>query len=410
MNPTNFLPYGRHRVEEADIAAVSEVLRGDWLTTGPAVDGFERAFAAAVGAAHAVACSSGTAGLHLAALAAGLGEGDAAVVPAITFLATANCNRYVGAEVVFADVDPETGLMRAEHLEAALAAAGDRRVKAVYPVHLNGQCADLEAIGGLAREHGLTVIEDACHALGATYHPASAAPTPIGACAYADMAVFSFHPVKTIAMGEGGAVTTGDAALWRRLMRLRSHGMVREADGFEGTELAFDADGQANPWYYEMPEPGFNYRASDIHCALGLSQLSRLDAVVARRRALARRYDRRLAPLKPLLRPVMRMETCLPAWHLYVVHVDFAAAGIDRARLMRALRRRGIGTQVHFIPVHQQPYYRRRYGRLDLPGARAYYEHCLTLPLFPAMTEADVDRVVTALSDCFGAPAGGLRP
>ncbi|MFQ5955291.1 MAG: DegT/DnrJ/EryC1/StrS family aminotransferase, partial [Kiloniellales bacterium] len=312
----------------------------------------------------------------------------------------------VGAEVVFADVDPETGLMQAEHLEAALAGASEGRVKAVYPVHLNGQCADLEAIRGLAHEHGLTVIEDACHALGATYHPASAAPTPIGACAYADMAVFSFHPVKTIAMGEGGAVTTGDDALRRRLARLRNHGMVHDADAFESAELAFGADSLANPWYYEMPEPGFNYRASDIHCALGLSQLKRLEALVARRRALARRYDRRLAPFKPLVRPVARMGSCTPAWHLYVVHVDFAAAGIERARLMRALRQRGVGTQVHFIPVHEQPYYRRRYGRLDLPGARAYYERCLTLPLFPAMTEADVDRVVTALGDCLGAAAG----
>ncbi|MCH9019169.1 MAG: UDP-4-amino-4,6-dideoxy-N-acetyl-beta-L-altrosamine transaminase [Proteobacteria bacterium] len=400
MSTARFLPYGRHSIDDADVAAVTEVLRGDWLTTGPKVKAFEEAFAAAVGARYAVACSSGTAALHLTALAADIGVGDAAVVPTLTFLATANCNRYVGAEVVFSDVDPDTGLMEAEHLEAALARAGDRRILAVYPVHLNGQCAELNAIRELAEKHGLMVIEDACHALGASYRPDDAGEAKIGAGAFADMAIFSFHPVKTIAMGEGGAVTTNDEVLYRRLMRMRNHGMTRDAEAFTSADLAFDAEGAANPWYYEMAEPGFNYRASDIHCALGLSQLAKLEAFVARRRVLAERYDRLLAALAPLVQPIARTPGCTPAWHLYVVHVDFAAAGVSRATLMRQLRDAGIGTQVHYLPLHMQPYYRRRYGPQELPGAQTYYDRCLTLPLYPAMADSDVDRVAEALGQC----------
>ena len=393
-----FLPYARHSIDEADIAAVAEVLRSDRLTTGPTVKAFEEAFAEAVGARYAVACSGGTAALHLAALAAGLGEGDAAVVPTLTFLATANCNCYVGAEVVFSDVDPDTGLMEAEHLEAALAQAGDQRILAVYPVHLNGQCAELNAIRELAEKHGLIVIEDACHALGASYRPADAGEAKIGAGAFADMAIFSFHPTKTIAMGEGGAVTTNDVALRDRLVRMRNHGMRRNPEPPEFPALAVDGEGHPNPWYYEMLEPGFNYRLSDIHCALGLSQLAKLEALVSRRRALAERYDRLLVPLAPLVQPIAHTPRCTPAWHLYVVHIDFGAVGVSRATLMRRLHDAGIGTQVHYIPVHMQPYYRRRYGPLELPGARAYYDRCLTLPLFPAMADTDVERVVETLS------------
>ena len=405
MSEAPFLPYGRPGVDDDDIDAVADVLRGGWLTTGPKVKAFEEAFAATVGARYAVACSSGTAALHLTALAAGFGEGDAAVVPTLTFLATANCSRYVGAEVVFSDVDSDTGLMEAEHLEAALARAGDRRIRAVYPVHLNGQCAELNAIRELAEKHGLMVIEDACHALGASYRPADAGAAKIGAGAFADMAIFSFHPVKTIAMGEGGAVTTNDETLYRRLMRMRNHGMTRDAEAFTSADLAFDAEGAANPWYYEMAAPGFNYRASDIHCALALSQLAKLEAFVARRRALAERYDRLLAPLAPLVQPIARTRGCDPAWHLYVVLIDFARAGVSRAALMRRLHAGSIGTQVHYLPVHLQPYYRRRYGDLDLPGALAYYERCLSLPLFPAMADEDVDRVVDALAETLaGAP------
>ena len=396
----SFLPYGRHCIDEADVAAVTKVLRGDWLTTGPAVPAFEKDFAETVGARHAVACSSGTAALHLAALAAGLSEGDAAIVPSVTFLATANCCRFAGAEVVFADVDAQTGLMGPEQLESALDRAAGQRVRAVLPVHLNGQCSDLQGIQAIAKAHDLTIIEDACHALGSTWDAPDGNRTKIGDCTYSDMAMFSFHPVKTIAAGEAGAITTNDEAVSRRLSHLLNHGMVRDAAAFRSADLAFDSEGSANPWYYEMPELGYNYRLSDIHAALAHSQLGKLKEFSVRRRKLAGQYDELLAPLTPIVRPVPHAQGCDPVLHLYVVHIDFAAAGTTRSKVMNLLREAGIGTQVHYIPVHMQPYYHERYGNLELPGARTYYESCLSLPLFPAMAEGDVGRVVDALGEC----------
>jgi len=397
MASTPALPYGRHLIEEDDVAAVAEVLRGDWLTTGPAVERFETGLGAATGARHAVACANGTAALHLATLALGLGPEDAAVVPAVTFVATANAVRLVGAEPVFADVDPETGLMRPADMEAALARAG-RPVRAVLPVHLAGQTADMAAIGALARERGLRVAEDACHAIG-TVDPEGA---PVGACRHSDLATFSFHPVKTVAMGEGGAVTTNDNALAARVRSLRNHGLTRDPAQWSQADEAFGPDGQANPWYYEMPEPGLNYRASDINCALAASQLGKLERFAARRRALVERYDALVADLAPVVRPLGRVPGCDPAWHLYVVLVDFEAAGVDRGTVMRRLGERGVGSQVHYIPVHRQPYYRARTGDLTLPGADAYYARTLTLPLFPGMAIEDTERVVTGLSTALG--------
>jgi UDP-4-amino-4,6-dideoxy-N-acetyl-beta-L-altrosamine transaminase len=394
-----FLPYGRHQIDEDDIAAVVSVLRSDSLTGGPLVAEFEKAFAERVRARFAVACANGTAGLHLAAMALGLGPDDAVIVPTLTFLATANAARYIGAEVTFADVDAATGLMRQEDLQEAIARTNTRKASAIIPVHLNGQCVDMESVAEFAGRHGLRVIEDACHAIGATYRMRSGEEVRVGACRHSDMAVFSLHPVKTIAMGEGGVVTTNDPELHASLLRLRNHGMVREASRFVQPEEAFDADGQPNPWYYEMPAPGYNYRASEIHCALGLSQLRKLDRFLAHRLELADIYDRMLAPLAPMVRPIPRVAGCASGWHLYVVQIDFKAVGVTRATLMRELLGRGIGTQVHYLPVHRQPYYRSRYKNTQLPDADAYYASCLSLPLFPAMSETDVKKVVTALED-----------
>jgi UDP-4-amino-4,6-dideoxy-N-acetyl-beta-L-altrosamine transaminase len=399
------LPYGRHFLEQDDRDAVMEVLRGDWLTTGPVVGEFEHALAKRCGAAHAVSCSNGTAALHIACLTLGLGSEDTAIVPAITFLATANAARIAGAEVVFADVDPDSGLMGAPQLAAAIdrTKALGRRPSVVLPVHLGGQCADLATIERVARDNGMAVIEDACHALGTIYQGAGLAPTTIGACAHSDLTVFSFHAVKTITAGEGGAVMARTDEAARRLRQWRNHGVVRDADRFEDEDAAFDGS-SVNPWYYEMPEIGFNYRISDINCALALSQLRKLDRFAATRRALVQHYDRRLAALAPTVRPIERNAACAPVWHLYSVLVDFARIGITRSRLMRALSERGIGSQVHYIPVHRQPYYRRRYGETSLPGADAYYRRTLSLPLFAGMTTNDVDRVVDALADVL-APA-----
>jgi len=385
--PDDLLPYGRQTIDDDDVAAVAAALRDDFLTTGPRVEAFEAAFAAFVGADHAVACANGTAALHLAMLALGVGEGDVCIAPSITFLATANCARFVGAEVVFADVDPASGLMTPATLEAAIARCGGRRIAAVLPVHLRGDIAELPALRALADRVGAALVEDACHALGSGMSFNGEA-SQAGDNRYGAMAAFSFHPVKTLTTGEGGMVTTADTVLAERLRALRSHGMLRPAG--------------ADPWWYEMPEVGFNYRLPDILCALGLSQLDKLPRFLERRRALARRYEAALKPLAPLLRPAARPAWSNPALHLMAVLIDFDAAGRSRAEVMAALKARGVGSQVHYIPVHQQPYYRTRYGGLELPGAQAWYDRCLSLPLFPGMQDADVDRVVAALGEAIG--------
>lgn len=395
-----FLPYGRQVIEADDIAAVTAALQGDFLTTGPYVRRFEEALARTVQAKYAVVCANGTAALHMAARALGLGRGTKIVVPAITFLATASAPHLNGAEVVFADVDPETGLMRPQDLTAAIARAG--KIDAVFNVHLNGQCGALEAITSIARAHGAKIVDDACHALGTAYVADDGQVSAIGSNAFADLTVFSFHPVKTIAMGEGGAVTTNNPLLARRLEKARSHGMTRDAGEFKNTADAFDAEGVQNPWYYELAEPEFNWRANDIQCALGLSQLGKLGRFVARRRALAARYDLELSTLAPIVKPLARTRPCLPAWHLYVARIDFEAAGISRGQLMRTLAADGIGTQVHYFPVHRQPYYAHRYDTPRLEGADRYYEQALSLPLFAAMTDEDVSRVAGSLARRLG--------
>lgn len=390
-----FLPYGRQLIEDDDIEAVTAALRGDFLTTGPSVRRFEETLARTVQAKHAVVCANGTAALHMAARALGLGPGSKIVVPAITFLATASAPHLNGADIVFADVDPETGLMRPQDFAQAIARA--KHVDAVFNVHLNGQCGSLEEIAALARKHGAKIVDDACHALGTAYVANDGQVTAIGSNTFSDLSVFSFHPVKTIAMGEGGAVTTNDPEMARRLERARSHGMTRDATDFENTVDAFDADGSQNPWYYELSEPEFNWRANDIQCALGVSQLGKLGRFVARRRAIAARYDLQLSAFAPIVKPLARTKPCLPAWHLYVARIDFESAGISRAGLMRALAEDGIGTQVHYFPVHRQPYYAKRYSTPPLPGANRYYEQVLSLPLFASMTDGDVSRVVDSL-------------
>jgi UDP-4-amino-4,6-dideoxy-N-acetyl-beta-L-altrosamine transaminase len=402
---SEFLPYGRQVIDDDDVAAVTAVMRGDWLTTGPAVETYEAAFAERVEAKHAISCSSGTAGLHLLALAGGLGPGDLVVVPTVTFLATANAARYVGAEVVFADVDPETGLMRVADFLDAVKRAPSGRLKAVFPVHLNGHCVDMPGLRAVA--DGLFVAEDACHALGGNQRAPSGEMVPIGRCSASDAAMFSTHPVKAIATGEGGVLTTNDDGLADRLRRFRNHGLVREPERFRNRAMAFEAGGtEPAPWYYEMHEPGFNYRLNDLQCALGLSQLRRLNGFVSKRRALRDRYGQLLTGLGPHVRPITVAGGCEPAWHLAVALIDFKALDTTRTQVMNRLRDKGIGTQVHYIPVHKQPYYRDRYDTPALPGAERYYERCLSLPLFPAMEDGDVDRVIEALAEVLGLQAG----
>ena len=391
-----FLPYGRQVIEEDDVQAVSKVLRGDYLTTGPAVGRFEAALAKTVNAKHAVVCANGTAALYLAARALGLGPGSKIIVPSLTFLATASAPYLNGAEIVFADVDPDSGLMRAQDLAEAIGRAG--HADAVFNVHLNGQCGALEEIAELARANGLKVVDDACHALGTAYIAKNGIATLIGENAFCDLSVFSFHPVKAIAMGEGGAVTTNDPDIAAHLMRTRNHGMTREASEFANIQDAFEADGSPNSWYYELAEPGFNWRANALQCTLGLSQLAKLERFLARRRALAVAYDELLASYAPRLRPVARLRSCLPALHLYAVLIDFPSFDLTRAAFMRQLAEEGIGSQVHYFPVHRQRYYAERYGIVQLPGAERYYARVLSLPFFASMNEDDVERVVCAMA------------
>ena len=398
---TQFFPYSRQQIDEDDIAAVVETLRSSFLTTGPKVVEFETAFAARVEVDHAVVCSNGTAALHIAAMAAGLSPGDTAIVPAITFLATANAVRYTGADVIFADVDPDTGLMTPETLDAALENENASSVRAVLPVHLNGQCCDMAAIHARAQKNNLIVIEDACHVLGGAYSD----DDPVGNCRFSDMSVFSAHPVKAIAMGEGGVVTTKNRPTAEKLSRLRNHGMERDRNRFNNTEQALATDGSANPWYYEMQEIGFNYRASDIHCALGISQLAKLDRFVRAQNKLADHYHKRLKALAPLIQPISGTDYGMPAWHVAVALIDFEAACLDRANVMNALREKNIGSQVLYMPLYRQPYYEQLYGAHRMTGAEKYYARCLCLPLFTDMKSKDVDHIIDTLASILGVSA-----
>lgn len=386
-----FLPYGRQDIDASDREAVLRALESDFLTTGPEAPAFEQAFCDATGAVEAVSCANGTAALQLALDALGVGAGDVCVVPAITFMATANAALYCGADLVFADVDPETGLLTPDTFEAALARA-EGAPSAVLPVHLAGEVCDMDAIAAIARDRGMAIVEDSCHALGSQ----DAAGSAVGSARLCDAATFSFHPVKTIACGEGGMITTADPVLAERMRRRRSHGIERDPARFTR------AEGANEPWWHEMTEIGWNFRLSDLHAALGRSQLARLPAFAARRQRLAALYAEALAPLAPLVRGPARGAGRSVCRHLMNVRIDFEAAGVCRAAVMERLKAHGIGSQVHYIPVHRQPVHAQRHPGLSLPGAERYYARTLSLPLFPSMSDADPARVADALKDALG--------
>ncbi len=387
------LPYGRHAIDESDIAAVTAVLRSGQLAHGPRVGDFEQALASAVGAAEAAACSSGTAALHLALAALDVGPGSVCIAPAVTFLATATAARLCGADVVFADVDPASGLMTAETLAEALRRAPGP-VRAVLPVHLGGRICDMESIAAAAADVGAAVVEDACHALGGVDLDGRG----VGACVHSDAAVFSFHPVKTIAAGEGGAVLTNDPGRAARVRRLANHAVTKDPALICDGELSLDEAGGLNPWSYEQIELGLNYRMNEMEAALGLSQLSRLALFVRRRRALSSLYDLALEPLSPAVRIVRGRPGDRPAPHLLQVLIDFDRLGVGRGEVMRRLKAESVGSQVHYIPVYRQPYFRARYGEQRLDGAERFYRQVLALPLFPAMRDEDVARCCAALA------------
>jgi UDP-4-amino-4,6-dideoxy-N-acetyl-beta-L-altrosamine transaminase len=393
-----YIPYGHQYIDSDDISAVVDVLKSDWLTTGPKTKDFEAMLSEITDAKFAISCSSGTAALHLSMLAAGIGEGDAVIVPSITFASSANAVRFVGAEVIFSDVDKETGLLTEEGILNALNLnRNSLKIKAVLPVHLNGQCVDYEKIYHLANDNDLMIIEDASHAIGTGYLTSDNKKISIGSCDYSSMTNFSFHPVKTIAAGEGGAVTTNSKKLAEKLFRFRNHGITRNKDLFFNKQLSTDEKGIINPWYYEIQDLGYNYRLSDIHSALALSQLNKLSNFIEKRRFLVNKYDEYFKEASSLIHPITRVRNCNPAWHLYVVLIDFESLGIPRATVINRLTEEGIGSQVHYIPLHWQPYYINRYGKINLVGSESYYSRCLSLPLHISMQEKDIIFVVEKL-------------
>lgn len=371
------LPYGSQWLDEEDIAAVVNVLRSEWLTTGPKVAEFEQLFADLVGAKEAVAISNGTAALHAATYAIGIRPGDEVIVPAITFAASANCVVFEGGFPVFSDVNPETLLMDPAQVEAKITA----RTKAIIAVDYAGQPCDYDALRAIAERHKLVLLDDACHAIGGSYKG-----RPVGSLA--DLNTFSLHPVKHITTGEGGVITTNDSQLAQRMRVFRNHGITTDHRQRE----------QKGSWFYEMVDLGYNYRLTDFQCALGMSQLRKLPGWVARRQEIAQHYDAAFAEI-PTVKPLTVREDVSHAYHLYVIQLNLTQLTATRAEVFAALRAEGIGVNVHYIPVHLHPYYQKEFGtkRGDCPVAEAAYEQIISLPLFPRMTDADIEDVIKAV-------------
>ncbi|AKR43498.1 UDP-4-amino-4,6-dideoxy-N-acetyl-beta-L-altrosamine transaminase [Methylophilus sp. TWE2] len=382
--------YGKHFLDEDDIASVVDVLRNGALTQGPKVEAFENQVAQYVGAKYAVAVSNGTAALHIACLAANLNEESVVVTSPITFVASANCAQYVGAETQFSDIDPETLNMSPEALRQTCHTL--KKVSAIIPVHFGGLPCDMPAISKIAQENGAVVIEDASHALGGLYADGSR----VGNCKYSSMTVFSFHPVKIIAAGEGGMITTNDEKLYKKLLRLRSHGINKLDDQFQLDDMA-TTHGKTNPWYYEMQELGFNYRITDIQSALGSSQMNKIDRFLARRKEIAARYDQAFAGHA-------QIKPCQSAWrdqsalHLYVVRIAFSER-LTRQQVMTKLSEAGIHCQVHYIPVHLQPYYLHQgFAAGNYPVAEQYYAQALSLPEYYGLESHQQEYVIDTLN------------
>ena len=375
--------YGKQSVNQNDIQAVEEVLRSEFLTQGPMIERFEQRVAEYCGAKYAVAVTNATSALHIACKAAGLVHGDTLWTSPITFVASANCGRYCGAKVDFVDIDDATYNMSVDELEKKLVAGG--RPEVIVPVHLCGQSCDMERIYALSKKYSFTVIEDASHALGATYKGMR-----VGNCKYSDMTVFSFHPVKIITTGEGGMVLTNDEDLYEKLTLYRSHGITRDAG-----KLTKVADG---PWYYQQIELGYNYRMTDIQAALGYSQMNRLDMFVARRRELAKRYDELLVGL-PLRVPYQSSDTN-SSWHIYVVRLDKTRVKKNKTEIFEEMKQRGVTLNLHYIPVHLQPYYQDiGFRQGDFSVSERYYEEAFTLPLYYNLTDEQQDEIVAALEE-----------
>lgn len=396
------IPYGKHHLDEDDIQAVTNVLRHGWLTQGPVVREFEESFSAKVGAKYAVAVSSGTAALHLSCLAVNLQQNSKVFTSANSFVASANCIEYVGAKTYFCDIDQDSLNMCATDLEERVKLAGG--VDAIIPVHFAGAPCDMDKIQSIAKRHNAVVIEDASHALGGQYLNSES----IGNCSYSDLTVFSLHPVKGVTSGEGGVITTNDKSLYKRIVKLRSHGICKGNFDFPGVsvmnndlvnkEEASDEAGDLNPWYYEMQELGYNYRITDIQCALALSQLNKIDLFIERRREIARLYDASFKGEKFVeLSQIDYRE--VSAHHLYVLKIDYKSLGISRSKFMNRLLAKGIGTQVHYVPIPMHPYYELHgYSIKDYPTCEKYYRDTISIPIFFELSDSLVLKVFNEIS------------
>lgn len=381
------IPYGKQDISAEDIAAVSEVLRSDFLTQGPVVPRFEEAVAEAAKAKYGVAVNSATSALHIACLALGVGPGDRVWTSPVTFVASANCALYCGADISFVDIDPDTYNLCPKALEQKLIVANDEGTlpKVIIPVHLAGQSCDMEAIAALARQYDIRVIEDASHAIGADY-----AGDAVGSCRFSDITVFSFHPVKIVTTAEGGVAVTNNLQLAERMQRLRSHGITRDP------ELMTKAPDGA--WYYQQIELGFNYRMTEMQAALGLSQMQRLSLFVKRRRGLAKRYNELLSDL-PVTLP-QQLADSASSWHLFIVRFNLNKIGKTQSQIFDECRAAGIGVNLHYIPVHLQPYYSDLgFKQGDYPAAEAYYANAISIPLFHSMTDTQQDEVVRVVKE-----------
>ena len=391
----NYIPYGKHFIDDEDIKAVVEVLKYKNLTQGDEVEKFEIAVAKYVGAKYAVAISSWTAGLHIANLALGVKTGDEVVTSPITFVASSNSAIYCGATPVFSDIDKKTINICPNQLEETI--KKNSKIKVIIPVHYSGLPCDMKSISDIAKKYNLSVIEDAAHALGAKYSDGSM----VGSCKYSEMTGFSFHPVKSIAAGEGGMITTNNYSIYKKLIRYRSHGINKLDDSFINKQNS-ETNGLINPWYYEMQELGYNYRITDIQCALGLSQLKKLDKFLERRKDLVNRYDEVFKAFKNL-NPIQIEDRDLSSHHLYVVRINFEKIKTSRAELMNKLKKRGILCQVHYIPVTSQPYYLELgYNTTEYPESLNFYKEALSIPLYYTLSNEDQRSVIKILKELVG--------
>ena len=386
-----FLPYSRQFIDEEDIRVVSNVLKENLITQGPKIASFEKSFARYVGSKFAVACATGTAALHLSCQALKLGQGNNLLTSPITFIASANCAQFVGADTHFADIDSKSYCISSTSLEKELK---KKKIDIVVVVHMCGHSANLEEIYKLKKKYDFKIIEDACHALGGFYKKHR-----IGSCYYSDISTFSFHPVKSITSGEGGMITTNNKKIYESLLKFRTHGIHKNKNDFLNHEMAFDNKGKVNSWYYEMPELGFNYRITDIQAALGESQLKKITKFIKKRRKIAKAYNLGFSKNDLIITPSESSEVT-HSYHLYTILINFEKLGKSRNTVMQELKNNKIGTQVLYIPIHLQPYYLEKYGfkNGDFPIAEKYYKNCLSIPIFPYLKDHEVNHVINKIN------------